>query len=228
MTATSCPTKRRSKLPRVDRGEAFAGLRGMRPEAIPNVIALACRVGRPIVVFDLEHTGGTKENRAITELAALVVTPDGRVSSYSTLVKPPEGTVFVPMISAKTGIWPSTVARAPEWRAVMWAFVIPHRQSVWCGFNSRACDIPALVAECLRVNVSLPSPPQLDLRQVPGISGSLSERVKAVLPDLDTEGAHVAAHDVRMTALLLNALLPHHITDSVLTKQGLLISDAAS
>jgi len=215
--------KVRGKASQASRADAIAGLRAMRADAVPNIVAFARRQGRPVVVFDLEHTGGTKENRAITELAALVVHPDGGLSTYSTLVKPPDGTVFVPMISAKTGIWPSTVARAPTWHAVIWSFVIPHRQALWCGFNSRACDMPALVAECRRVNVHLPEPAHLDIMQVSGGFGSLSARVKALLPEVSTESAHVAAHDVRMTALLLNALLPHHITDNVLMRQGLTI-----
>lgn len=188
----------------------------------PNAIAFAKRFKKPLVLFDIEHTGGTKENRAITEFAALVVQPDGIVSEYASLVKPKHGTHFMPMICSLTGIWPKTVAKAPSWPTVMTKFVLPHRDSIWVGFNSRACDTPIILAECRKYGTELDTlPHQFDLVRVGSVSGRLAARVEHWAPDFDTNGAHRAAKDALMTLVLLEAMLPT-IEDTALEYQGLL------
>lgn len=187
----------------------------------PHSTALAARLKRPLVVFDLEHTGGTKENRAVTEIAAEIIHPDGRHSQYSSLVKPPEGTQFLSVVCKLTGIWPETVSKAPSWPQILHEFVLPHREAVWVGFNSRACDTPMVLAECRRYGELLPGFAQLDLIRMGNGSGSLSARVAQLLPNFDTGGAHRAGKDALMTLALLEALLPE-ISDLDLANQQLI------
>lgn len=187
----------------------------------PNSIELAARLKRPLVVFDLEHTGGTKENRAVTEIAAEIIYPDGRHLQYSSLVKPPEGTQFVPFVCNLTGIWPATVSRAPAWARVQQEFVQPHRDAIWVGFNSRACDTPMVLAEARRCGDPLPGLAQLDLIRLGGVSGKLAERVAKLLPDFDTGGAHRAGKDALMTLALLETLIPQ-LSDIDLANQQLI------
>ncbi|CAN7430321.1 hypothetical protein LJR029_007113 [Caballeronia sp. LjRoot29] len=47
----------------------------------PNTLALARRLSKPIIIFDLEHTGSAGEHRCITDFGAILVTPDGDIST---------------------------------------------------------------------------------------------------------------------------------------------------
>ena len=188
----------------------------------PHTVALAQRLNKKLVIYDLEHSGGTKENRAITELAALVVHPDGRLDSYASLVKPGKNTKFLPMICSLTGIWPSMLKKAPAWFHVANEFVLPHQDAVWVGFNSRACDARIILEECARHEIPLATLKlQLDLMRVGKVKGKLAARVESLVPDFDTDGAHRAAKDALMTLVLLEALLPS-LDDTALIDQGLL------
>lgn len=186
-----------------------------------NAIALSQRLGKRLVVFDLEHTGGKKDNRAITDFGALVVHPEGEVRSYNSLVKPPAHISFEPYVCHLTGIWPATVKNAPGWDRLMNDFVLPHKDAVWVGFNSRACDVPMVRAECLRHGVDLGCLLQLDLMRLGNVPGKLAARVAALVPDFDTSGAHRAAKDALMTLALLNAQVSD-ITEGFLQDQGIL------
>lgn len=175
----------------------------------PNASALARQLDKPLVVFDLEHTGSKKEVRGITEFAAIVALPDGDFRRYATLVNPGPAAQFNSYVCELTGIWPETVAAAPGWRDVMHEFVLGHQGSVWVGFNSRGSDIPLVREECLRLGVALPELLQLDLMHVGDKKGSLSARVAQAVPGFDTQGAHRAEADALMTMALLEAELPH-------------------
>ena len=48
-----------------------------------NTLALARRIEKAVVAFDLEHTGGAGASRAITDFGAMVVYPDGTLTSSS-------------------------------------------------------------------------------------------------------------------------------------------------
>lgn len=170
--------------------------------------ALAARLAKPVVVFDLEHTGGAKGNRAITEFAAYVVFPDGRLQAYSSLVKPHAGAVFNPIVARITGITAQTVANSPRWVAVAERAVLPYQDALWVGFNSRASDMPVLLEECARHGLRWSAPGcHLDLMRVTPEKGALSKFVAMWVPDLDTEGAHRATKDALMTLWLTEALL---------------------
>lgn len=188
-----------------------------------NAISLAKRLAKPLVVFDIEHTGGLKQTRAITEFAAYVQHPDGVMTSFTSLVKPFAGAVFSPIVSRITKIYPSTVKNAPTWPEVYADFIAKYADAIWVGFNSRASDTPIIVAECLRHDIHIePFKLQLDVMRAPSGKGSLATRTANWLPDLDTTGAHRAAKDALMTLALLDAVLPK-MSDADLTDQGLLV-----
>lgn len=174
-----------------------------------NTIELARRISKPIVTFDLEHTGSGGDGRAITDFGAMVVTPAGEVSSYASLVKPPDGASFNSYVCRLTGIYPDTVADAPGWAKVLTEFVLPHRDALWVGFNSRVCDTPLVYKESLRLGRPLAPFQQLDLMRVGELEGGLVKRLTHLAPDFDVSGAHRALKDALMTLALLEAQLPY-------------------
>lgn len=184
----------------------------------PNTLALARRIGKPVIAFDLEHTGGAGETRAITDFGAMVVTPEGEVASFSSLVKPPATALFNAYVSNLTGIYPETVADAPGWSHVLTEFVVPNQGALWVGFNSRACDAPLLRKESLRIGVELAQLDQLDLMRVGELEGGLVKRLAHLVPDYDLTGAHRGLKDALMTLALLEAQLPS-ITELELSNQ---------
>jgi len=192
----------------------------------PNTIALARRISKSIVLFDVEHTGGAGANRAITDFGALVVTPEGQVSTYTSLVKPPPGVEFNPYVCQLTGIYPSTLENEQGWEKVLQEFVLPNKGALWVGFASRAVDIPLVYKESERVGHALDRFDQLDLLKLGTLKGSLSKRLEQLFPDFDTSGAHKAAEDALMTLMLLEALLPS-ITDAQLSSQRVIPSTRA-
>jgi DNA polymerase III epsilon subunit-like protein len=174
-----------------------------------NTTALARRIAKPVITFDLEHTGGAGAGRSVTDFGAWRVTPDGEVSSYSSLVKPPETAVFNPYVCKLTGIYPETVVDAPSWERVLHDFVLPNRDALWVGFACRSCDTPLVLNESRRIGHELQRLDQFDLMRAGGdLKGSLSVRLAQLVPDFDTSGAHRGLKDALMTLALLEAQLP--------------------
>lgn len=173
-----------------------------------NTIALARRLNKPVVVFDLEHTGSTGAGRCVTEFGAYRVSPDGAVTSYTSLVKPPETAIFSNFVCNLTGIYPETVAAAPGWAQVLQEFVLPNCGALWVGFASRTNDTPLVMKESLHVGEPLAPLHQLDLMRVGTVNGRLPERLAQLVPDFDTSGAHRSLKDALMTLTLLEAQLP--------------------
>ena len=173
-----------------------------------NTTALARQLNKPVVVFDLEHTGSTGAGRCITEFGAYRVTPDGSVTSYSSLVKPPAEAIFSSFACKLTGIYPETLADAPSWLQVLQDFVLPNRDALWVGFASRTNDAPLVLKESLHVGLPLAPLHQLDLMRVGDIKGRLTERLAQLVPGFDTSGAHRSLKDALMTLTLLEAQLP--------------------
>lgn len=183
-----------------------------------NTIELARRISKPIVAFDLEHTGGAGGDRAITDFGAMLVTATGVVTSYATLVKPPTGISFNPYVCRLTGIYPETVAAAPGWEKVLEEFVIPNRGALWVGFNSRASDMPLVQKESSRLGHELEAFSQFDLMRVGALEGGLTKRLAQLVPGFDTTGAHRGLKDALMTLVLLEAQLPL-LTDHEINQQ---------
>lgn len=183
-----------------------------------NTLALARRINKAVVAFDLEHTGGAGDVRGITDFGAMVVYPDGTVGSFTSLVKPPPTAWFNPYVCKLTGIYPETVKEAPGWEHVLNEFVLPHKDALWVGFNSRSCDTPLVRKESLRVGVELAHIDQLDLIRVGELEGGLTKRLSLLVPDFDVSGAHRGLKDALMTLALLEAQLPS-ITEQELSNQ---------
>jgi len=174
----------------------------------PHTIALAQRLSKPVVIFDLEHTGAGGAGRCVTEFGAYLVTPDGEVTSYSSLVKPPETAIFNPYVCNLTGLFPETLAEAPGWIQVLQEFVLPNRDALWVGFASRTNDAPLVMKESLHVGHQLAPLHQFDLMRVGTVKGRLTERLAQLVPGFDTSGAHRSLKDALMTLTLLEAQLP--------------------
>ncbi|WP_126223542.1 3'-5' exonuclease [Burkholderia ambifaria] len=176
----------------------------------PNTLALARSLARTVIAYDLEHTGSAGEHRCITDFGAMRVTPAGDISSYASLVRPPKGTQFNPIVCRLTGIFPHTVEEAPGWERVLEEFVLPHQDALWVGFSSRSSDTPLVYQESRRLGHELAPFTQLDLLRVgKPLEGGLARRVAQLVPGFDTGGAHRAQKDALMTLALLEAQLPH-------------------
>lgn len=171
-----------------------------------HAVELASSTSKDLVIFDIEHTGGTKETRGITELAALVIDQSGCAHSFSSFVKPWEHAQFNPYVVDKTGITPEKVKNAPAWSEVFEAFVNPHKNSIWIGFNSVASDIPIMTDECERLGISLDIESHIDIRRASGIKGSLEVNINKRFPNLDTSANHRALFDAYLTLLLTESL----------------------
>ena len=185
----------------------------------PNTLALARSLSKTVIAYDLEHTGSAGEHRCITDFGAMRVTPAGDLSSYASLVKPPKGTQFNPIVCRLTGIFPHTVETAPGWERVLEEFVLPNRDALWVGFSSRSSDTPLVYQESRRLGHELAPFTQLDLLRVgKPLEGGLARRVAQLVPGFDTGGAHRAQKDALMTLALLEAQLPH-ISETELRNQ---------
>lgn len=175
------------------------------------VAELASRLGRNLVFFDIEHTGGAADTRRIIEFGAYVVDPHGRESTYSSLISVPRGTVFNPYAMRANKINRRDLVGKPSWQQVYMDFVQDHSSGTWVGFNSNVCDTPIIQSECRRHGLDAPGYQELDLMRNPvigsGLSGSLSERLKKLDPLVSTHGMHRALKDAWMTMALFEALL---------------------
>jgi DNA polymerase III epsilon subunit-like protein len=131
----------------------------------PNTLALARSLSKTVIAYDLEHTGIAGEHHCITDFGAMLVTPAGDISSYASLVRPPEGTQFNRIVCRLTGIFPHTVENAPGWERVLEEFVRPNLDALWVGFNSRTTDTPLVYKESQRLGHELAPFTQLDLAE---------------------------------------------------------------
>ncbi|MEX3984317.1 3'-5' exonuclease [Paraburkholderia sp. EG287A] len=176
----------------------------------PNTVALARRLSRTVITYDIEHTGSKGEHRRITDFGAMLVTPAGDITSYASLVRPPKDTEFNPIVCRLTGIFPHTLQKAPGWEKVLTDFVLPNRDALWVGFSSRSSDTPLVYRESWLVGRELAPFTQLDLLRVgKPLAGGLAKRVEQMVPGFDTGGAHRAEKDALMTLALLEAQLPY-------------------
>lgn len=174
----------------------------------PNVTKIAKKLGTPIVAFDLEHSGGKKEVRGITDFGAVVVLPSGALMQYNSLVKPLPGTQFNPVVTRLTGITEQSLELAPSWAQVYSDFVAQYQNSVWVGFNSKSCDMPIMLAESEKFGLQLTVREHLDLMRLGTLKGTLSHRLSQLVSDFDITGAHRGLKDAIMTLTLFENLLP--------------------
>lgn len=180
-----------------------------------NVAMLATRLGRKLVFFDIEHTGYVSQpvpqKPRIIEFGAYLVEPDGRQRSYSSLVSVPKGTRYNKYAMDANKIKPRDLIGKPAWSEIYNEFAVDHLDAIWIGFNSMASDTPIIQGECQRCRLVAPSYDQFDLMKsdviFSGLTGSLSDRLKAINPDVQIGRIHRALKDAWMTMALLEALL---------------------
>ncbi len=167
-------------------------------------------VGVTFVVVDLETTGGTPADCAITEVGAVKVRGGQVLGEFQTLVNP--GTPIPAFIQVLTGISDSMVASAPPISSVLPAFLEFARGSVLVAHNA-GFDITFLRAAAASTGAPWPGFQVLDTvtlaRQLVGHDEVHNRRLGTLAAHFgaSTTPDHRALHDARATVDVLHALL---------------------
>ena len=162
------------------------------------------------VVVDLETTGGSANECAITEVGAVKVRGGEVLGEFQTLVNP--GTPIPAFIQVLTGISDRMVAQAPRIDTVLPAFLEFARGSVLVAHNA-GFDITVLKAASAATGHSWPGFTVVDTvtlaRQLVSKDEAPNRRLGslAALFGADTTPDHRALHDARATVDVLHALL---------------------
>jgi DNA polymerase-3 subunit epsilon len=119
----------------------------------------ALLVDTTFVVVDLETTGGSPTDCAITEIGAVKVRGGQRLGEFQTLVNP--SAPIPAFIAVLTGITDAMVADAPTESAAVPAFLDFAHGAVLVAHNA-GFDIGFLKAACARLGIDWPGPPVLD------------------------------------------------------------------
>ncbi|WP_084037873.1 DEDD exonuclease domain-containing protein [Demequina sp. NBRC 110053] len=162
------------------------------------------------VVVDLETTGGSPRDCAITEIGAVKTRGGEVVGEYQTLVDP--GQAIPPMIVALTGITQAMVTTAPRIGEVLPSFLEFLGDGVLVAHNARF-DVGFLKAACAAEGYDWPRPEVVDTvtlarrattkEEAPNKKLSTLARVfgTAVTPN------HRALEDARATSEVLHGML---------------------
>ncbi len=162
------------------------------------------------VVVDLETTGGSASECAITEIGAVKVCAGEVLGEFQTLVNP--GSPIPAFIQVLTGISDSMVAQAPRITSALPAFLDFARGSVLVAHNA-GFDITFLKAAAAQTGHPWPGFPVVDTvtlaRQLVGSDEAHNRKLStlATLFGADTTPDHRALHDARATVDVLHALL---------------------
>lgn len=162
------------------------------------------------VVVDLETTGGSPSESAITEIGAVKVRGGAELGDFGTLVDP--GGPVPPFITALTGITTAMVTAAPRMDSVLPAFLEFARGCVLVAHNA-PFDIGFLKAACAAGGYAWPAFPVVDTvdlarrvltkDEVPNCKlGTLARYFRAA-----TEPTHRALADARATVDVLHGLI---------------------
>jgi DNA polymerase III epsilon subunit family exonuclease len=195
------------------RSHALARRRGQAGRADPFG-------GIEFVIVDVETTGWTPEEAAITEIGAVLVRGGQICGQFSCLVNP--GTTIPPQIATLTGIDDAMVAPAPPLSAALTAFLSFARDCVLTAHNA-PFDLGFLTAACQASGLPWPGFRVLDtadlarrlLRddEVPDCKlATLAEFFHA-----RTRPVHRALPDALATADVLTALLDRLAASGVRT-----------
>ena len=175
-------------------------------------------------VLDLETTGGSPGNHAITEIGAVKVRGGERLGRFETLVNP--GMAIPPLITVLTGITEAMVLPAPTIAEALPAFLEFLGDAVIVGHNVRF-DISFLDAACAargldrltnRRTDTLGLARRLVRDDVPNLRLSTLARHLRV----PTEPVHRAMADAQATAEVFHVLLERAATFGVLGLDDLL------
>jgi DNA polymerase-3 subunit epsilon len=162
------------------------------------------------VVVDLETTGGSPVDSAITEIGAVKVRGGERLGEFQTLVKP-----HVPIpafIQVLTGITNAMVADAPRIETALPAFLEFARGSVLVAHNA-GFDVTFLKTASARLGIEWPGFSVLDTvhlaRHLVGRDEARNHKLStlAALFSARTVPDHRALHDARATVDVLHALI---------------------
>ncbi len=168
------------------------------------------------VVVDLETTGGSPADAAITEIGAVRTRQEGRGgtdapgSEFAALVNP--GRAIPPHVAALTGITDALVAAAPPAEEVLPRFIEFAAGSVLVAHNA-PFDIGFLKAACARHNLTWPALPTLDTAALARrmlTTDEVNDCRLGTLADFfaaTTRPSHRALDDAHATAAVLHGLL---------------------
>ncbi|GAA4230120.1 DEDD exonuclease domain-containing protein [Actinomadura meridiana] len=162
------------------------------------------------VVVDLETTGGSAADSAITEIGAVKVRGGEELGELGTLVDP--GGPVPPFITALTGITTSMVTAAPKIDSVLPAFLEFARGCVLVAHNA-SFDIGFLKAACAAGGYAWPAFPVVDTVDLARRVLSKDEVPNCKLGTLarffrtTNEPTHRALADARATVEVLHGLI---------------------
>ncbi|MGY1785722.1 DEDD exonuclease domain-containing protein [Geodermatophilus sp. SYSU D00698] len=200
-----------SSVPRHEQAPAH----GARPlPRSPYVQASIDDLGTPLagvtfVVVDLETTGGSPKDSAITEIGAVKVRGGEVLGEFQTLVDP--GCEVPPYISVLTGITTAMVATAPRIDAVLPAFLEFARGAVLVAHNA-PFDLGFLKAACEQTGTPWPAAASVDTAVLARRLLSRDEVPNCKLATLapyfsaSTSPCHRALDDARATVDVLHGL----------------------
>ena len=162
------------------------------------------------VVVDLETTGGSHRDCAVTEVGAVKVCGGEVLGTFQTLVNP--CVAVPPFIAVLTGITDAMVAGAPRLEAVLPAFLEFAGDAVLVAHNA-PFDIGFLRAGCERLGLSWPAPDVVDTARLARRVLTRDEAPDCKLSSLarlfrtEVAPCHRALADAQATVDVLHGLL---------------------
>jgi DNA polymerase-3 subunit epsilon len=207
-TPSSPPALPRATLPPLPPGTASG------TEVLQFVQGTIDDLGTPLaevtfVVVDLETTGGSPRDSAITEVGAVKVRAGEVLGEFQTLVDP--GCAIPPYISVLTGITSMMVAAAPRIDAVLPAFLEFARGAVLVAHNA-PFDLGFLKAACESSGIAWPAFASVDTAVLARRLLTRDEVPNCKLATLapyfstSTQPCHRALDDARATVDVLHGL----------------------
>jgi DNA polymerase III subunit epsilon len=127
----------------------------MNVERLARELAACLVLNRPLVCVDLETTGVRVDHDRIVQMAAASIFPDGRVTTWSSLVNP--GQPIPPEATAIHGISDPMAASAPTFAQLVPTVAALLAGCDLAGFNVERFDRRLLVAEFRRAGVEDPT-----------------------------------------------------------------------
>ena len=127
----------------------------MNVESLAQELAAYLVLARPLVCLDLEATGVWPGHDRIVQVATASIFPDGRVSTWSSLVNPERS--IPPAVTAIHGITDAAVASAPTFAQLAPTVAARLSDCDLTGYNVARFDCRLLAAEFGRVGVADPT-----------------------------------------------------------------------